>query len=174
MKWILLLVLFTGCKGYWETKLVTRENCEYKYPSVPCPPSIIIDSTFVTDTIIKVELDSIKFTLNLNNLPVQRWVEVIEDDRVVVKALHDTTSSMIFFELSHKPLYVPVTIADTTALMKLLRDQKSVNDSLYKETYYWKNAFNMERAGNESKGFNWKWLLLIAGAIIFVIVIKKI
>jgi hypothetical protein len=164
----LIIVFIGGCQGYYKTKLITKENCEAAFPSVPCPPPVIIDESFKIDSLVKVTGLQRSTIIDLQN-KYDTLTTVFSDSLVTIKFKLDTVSNKVQIQTLYKDRFVPIETANIKKLITQIAIEKNRGDSLYKEVYYWKQEHNKLKAKEESKfKFNYLYLGLV---FLFVLII---
>ena len=170
----ILLVSLVSCKSYYETKLVTKQNCEAKFPSIPCPPPVIIDESFKIDSLVKITGLQRSTIINLQK-KYDTLTTVFSDSLVTIKFKLDSASNTVQIQTVYKDRVISIETANIKKLISQIAIEKTRGDSLYKEVYYWKQEFTKLKTKDDTKPkFNFNYLYLGLGFILVIVVVLKL
>jgi len=175
MKYLIYFFLLSlvSCKGYYETKLVTKQACETKFPSIPCPPPLIIDESFKIDSLIKITGIQ-KETIFALSKKFDTLTTVYDDSLMTIKFKLDSASSTVKIQTLYKDRVIPIETGNIKKLIAQIAIEKTRGDSLYKEVYYWKQEFNKLNVKKEKKpNLTINYIFLGLGLVLILFVILK-
>ena len=143
MKSLLFLIMalyLTGCSAYFKEKFVTRTNCYEKYPPV------VLDSSFIIDTIIITK--GFQTTFIQNVCDSDSIIELYKDSLITVIGNKDSIKVIV------KDRFQTISTCNIDCFINVIGKIKKEKD-LYQERYY-KTADAYEKQKNKKE--LWLWL----------------